>query len=567
MCLEFKSNVAYKLNQETCANWIKEDTYKDSIYKVISNAIADCVLKRNEFAEDKINGDVVTFDNKEYKNYTAENWNAVVLYNLVYYIQKHQDFADKCTIDRFYKEYIFSEKLQRQCGDKYKSEIGRAFNDIKEYEKSLNIIKFLLDKSTLDTIYKNARICENYNMYGCARIAINKYEYYKPFAYAPNNKIESGAAMNISIRDGTVKEVTIYGDKAMYSCDLDDYMDITSQNKIANYPFSRVDDNHTTKILRYNNDLKDRKESKFKTTVTLTPEVEKIGNAIDVCWHLCDGGEYKLDWVVANKSYLAKAYVDPREELEIELDMAKSKGASGRQTGISIGRECFKYLDVSNCWVQIIEDKARSSSNEVWIENRMIVDIKNDNKYKLYMPECCDYLIYYSDSIRSIDLSCAEFGRTQSCFRMIKGNPNLERIDSSGENKLTIGGNKLQDLRYMIDNNDKLKKIHLELDYASGANYESMIEFNKYLESVEIHCNDNWRYLPNIKYMIGVCNDNLKKVSVVVSSSKAEIEAKYNAQAIMMPDVKEDALVVISTHGEGEQSNTEIISRRNKKPS
>ena len=86
LCLEFKSNVAYKLNQKECANWIKEDTYKDSIYNVISNAIADCVLGRNEFAKDKVKDGVVTFDNKNYESYTAENWNAVVLYNLVQYV-------------------------------------------------------------------------------------------------------------------------------------------------------------------------------------------------------------------------------------------------------------------------------------------------------------------------------------------------------------------------------------------------------------------------------------------------------------------------------------------------
>ena len=112
----------------------------------------------------------------------------------------------------------------------------------------------------------------------------------------------------------------------------------------------------------------------------------------------------------------------------------------------------------------------------------------------------------------------------------------------------------------------KIKKINLELDYASDANYGRMIDSNKFLESVEINCNDHWRKLPPIKYMIGMGNDKLKKVSVVVYSNKDEIEKEYNAQKVMMPDGKEDTLISISTHGEGEQSNTEIISRRNKKP-
>ena len=93
--LGFKSQIAYKLNSESCVAWIKQDKYKDSIYNVISNAIADCVLKRNEFAEDKVQGGVVTFDNKDYENYTPENWNAVVLYNFVYYLFKEYFVLDE----------------------------------------------------------------------------------------------------------------------------------------------------------------------------------------------------------------------------------------------------------------------------------------------------------------------------------------------------------------------------------------------------------------------------------------------------------------------------------------
>ena len=113
LCLEFKSNVAYSLSESTCAGWIKGDTYKDSIYNVVSNAIADCVLERNEFAKGKVQDGVVMFDaTPEEIEYSEANWNAVVLYNLVYFMReghygkmKREDLRDK-----FYKEYCAEGK-------------------------------------------------------------------------------------------------------------------------------------------------------------------------------------------------------------------------------------------------------------------------------------------------------------------------------------------------------------------------------------------------------------------------------------------------------------------------
>ena len=61
LCLEFKSNVVYSLGKKECAKWITENKYQDSIYNVIGNAIADCVLKRCRFSEDKIKNGVLIF--------------------------------------------------------------------------------------------------------------------------------------------------------------------------------------------------------------------------------------------------------------------------------------------------------------------------------------------------------------------------------------------------------------------------------------------------------------------------------------------------------------------------
>ena len=62
--------------------WIRNSKYYDSIINVIGKAIGDCVTGENEFAGDPKLGTVV-FQNKDLKDYTPANWNAVVLYNYV----------------------------------------------------------------------------------------------------------------------------------------------------------------------------------------------------------------------------------------------------------------------------------------------------------------------------------------------------------------------------------------------------------------------------------------------------------------------------------------------------
>ena len=179
LSLEFKSNVAYKLSQEECADWIKADQYKDSIYKVISNAIADCVLKRNEFAKDKVEDDVIKFAGTEPKDYDEANWNAVVLYNLVYYIRGSrfdEGISQEDVLQNFFKKYIEEEKIAKGYGQEYKQKMEDAFNDIKEYDKNLNIIDFIINKGCnfyrTNSLNVKTMICENYNKNSLAKITL-----------------------------------------------------------------------------------------------------------------------------------------------------------------------------------------------------------------------------------------------------------------------------------------------------------------------------------------------------------------------------------------------------------
>lgn len=54
-----KLNTRHRLNNAECAGWIKLKTYEDSIFKVIPDAMADCVMKKAEFADEKIVNNVV----------------------------------------------------------------------------------------------------------------------------------------------------------------------------------------------------------------------------------------------------------------------------------------------------------------------------------------------------------------------------------------------------------------------------------------------------------------------------------------------------------------------------
>ena len=128
-----------------CDEWIKRAEYKDSIYNVIPTAIADCALGREEFAKEKINDGIVTFDNKDYEHYTAENWNALVLYNFINYLWPKTGTAESGNLywwdhaGYFYKEIIQSGRLSNACGDNYANEIKDAYKDIVEYNKQLSL--------------------------------------------------------------------------------------------------------------------------------------------------------------------------------------------------------------------------------------------------------------------------------------------------------------------------------------------------------------------------------------------------------------------------------------------
>ena len=135
-------------------SWITKQKYNESIVKVIAKAVADCITDKNEFAN-KGERDVITF-NVDAKTYSAQNWNAVVLWNYLHILK--WDYLKNVKRNQ---DKIFEELKTRIC-DNYPSEgvsnladeIDKAIIDIKEYDKALSL---KAEMKKFNQVYKDTR--------------------------------------------------------------------------------------------------------------------------------------------------------------------------------------------------------------------------------------------------------------------------------------------------------------------------------------------------------------------------------------------------------------------------
>ena len=143
-------NVCNKISWRIIANnkivdakegsWITEEKYSESIRNVIGKAIADCLTEKNEFAGKKA-GEIITFDVDPRKQpYTAENWNAVVLWNLIHVYSCGFKNNGNYTIDEAFKkvEINVKNKYSAQIAD-FDKILEKAIGDIREYAKKLDL--------------------------------------------------------------------------------------------------------------------------------------------------------------------------------------------------------------------------------------------------------------------------------------------------------------------------------------------------------------------------------------------------------------------------------------------
>ena len=124
------------------SNWITKEKYRESIIKVIGNAIADCITEKEEFAN-KGAGDVITFDVTPREiTYTQQNWNAVILWNYLHQLKAdYKNSIDRSTDEVYKAIYVAVVAYYR---DNYQVEnledsVRIAISTIKAYDNALSL--------------------------------------------------------------------------------------------------------------------------------------------------------------------------------------------------------------------------------------------------------------------------------------------------------------------------------------------------------------------------------------------------------------------------------------------
>lgn len=154
------NNCIFKIGWQSYANLIAKDAkksgflsnalYEDSIYEVISKAIADCQELQNEFREIYKNG-IVEFAGTNPESYDNCHWNAVVLYN--YLAQAIHNFFGVHSIDnrdiRGRVNASWIDHIGKILNQQYSTvsdieiKIQNAVSDIKAYVKQLKLDDYL----------------------------------------------------------------------------------------------------------------------------------------------------------------------------------------------------------------------------------------------------------------------------------------------------------------------------------------------------------------------------------------------------------------------------------------
>ena len=464
MELGFKSKVVYKLNSENCADWIKAGTYKNSIYNVISTAIADCYYEKNEFANDKVQDGVVTFENKEYKDYKAEHWNAVVLYNLVNFICCEISADDiealdfEKVMDDFYNEYINNERLINIYGKEYAEKIQDAFCDIQEYDKNLGIIEFIMTDGA-SFAGTCSRICEEFEENGLAKIEIISSNLNTPFSYRSDNATITNSNINIYIEHGKLAEAVVYEDLKMCAADFDEYMNITYVGEAEEYPNPKVYEESAQRILEDIHNAENlfanaTQEIQLVSGFIAGSQQEKLFGIIDVGTYADKNGDLHLAWLDIDRCYLDKAYYSETsyaDSMVILLDESIKD--------LHIDMRCLNGLDIIN-----------TINNIDYVYTFYL----NTSPAEIIMPKDCRDLINNSASIATISLNNTNFKDAENIESMINSN------------------NSLRDVRISLLNTKDISKIITQnrgLEYVLLDFYNNKTNITYAVNSIITDCN------------------------------------------------------------------------------
>ena len=114
------------------------EKYKKSIFEIIPQAVAKCVLKIDEFSN--VSNDIVKFAGVNEENFTQAEVNAVVLYNWINQLMKDKNDTTKITIDKLAEHIGNNTKINQ-------AKLQKAISDIKEYDKVLELQQLIKETS------------------------------------------------------------------------------------------------------------------------------------------------------------------------------------------------------------------------------------------------------------------------------------------------------------------------------------------------------------------------------------------------------------------------------------
>ncbi len=442
-----------------CDEWIKRAEYKDSIYNVIPTAIADCALGREEFAKEKINDGIVTFDNKDYEHYTAENWNALVLYNFINYLWPKTGTAESGNLywwdhaGYFYKEIIQSGRLSNACGDNYANEINDAYKDIVEYNKQLCLWELLysihcVSDENLRRQVRQRKLDDVVYDVGKGEQRRIRYNFSRTTFASAGSEVYEPKYLTIEIANEKLDRILAYSKAGVDAIELNDYMEITKTKKV------------------YDPDNDDG-----KATIDLSKQLTDIDPALLVVWHENDEGIHisKIKYDMRLEDIIHKANFKRARTIKLTAyDKYKARLDSNKeqikQKKIIFGRECF----------------SRITNHKGSVFCKIDIELCGING-GVILPTDCPYLFSYSPAIRNIRISgftteaetlerlCNESHNLEQLYIHIRHAPNLKNISS------------------MVVDNDKLKAAKIYIQDAPLINDLSVVFAGcKALETVKL---------------------------------------------------------------------------------
>lgn len=411
-----------------CAEWIKHDDYKDSIYNVITKAIADCALGRNEFAVDKVKDDVVTFDNKNYKHYTPENWNALVLYNYVRCLWIEAKAAKASN-----EGFVYGPSVMCKCrtnlrwlnwdlDEKYTEELKRAIKDIEQYEENLVLgdlilqLQYLTDEKRIpETKYRG-----KYKYSDLANLGVKVYDVgkgkYRRIRYDLGLARDS-KWLSIEIANERLERILAYSSEGIDEIDLTDYMTINTKRRILDY-----------------------KRDPNEMEINLSEGLDEAYPGILVVYHDDDTNRY-IDKIKTNNQ-IPNAYkatppisMKPRR-VTIKANKAYTNKITKQRKPVILGPGCFS-IDKGDRW------DTYGAPYGLCIE----LNIQDE---KVRLPNDCEDLFSSNPYINSIMIAAQEINNTTldsiatDCDKLekisiqIKKAPNLKSINRMCKNNISL---------------------------------------------------------------------------------------------------------------------------------